>query len=131
MFRSFTALALGAALAVTGFASQARAGNDDLTKALIGLAVIGGIAIAIDNRNDRRDARREAARKRLPEQCLRRFNSGRRAEYGFGERCLNNHAAQVTPPEHCARRGRNRRGNRVTYFPEHCLLNDGYTVVSR
>lgn len=139
MFRSFIALTLTASLAITGFTTPAKAGNDDLTKALIGLAVIAGVAVAIDNRNDRRDARRTArreaeeqsARMVLPRRCLKRFDTGRQIKYGFGVGCLNNRAARVSPPEHCARRGVNPRGRWTTFYPERCMAREGFTVASR
>ncbi|GEM_PF-3212286 len=157
MFRSFIALTLTAALVVTGFTTPAKAGNDDLTKALIGLAVIAGVAITIDNRNDRRrdvDGDRVHSRGQghghayghrhgrghdrvtrpdrsltvLPRRCLKRFDTERRTAYGFGARCLRRTVGHISAPERCERRGVNPRGRWTTFYPERCMVRQGYRI---
>lgn len=142
MFRSFIATALAASLALTAFAAPARADAEDVAKVILGLAIVAGIASAIDNNNDPAPAARHntyrdqdwsrqwnhrgGRRRAIPARCLRPFETRRGTRYGFSERCLDRRAEWINPPERCRRRGENRRGHRITFYGERCMARLGF-----
>lgn len=148
MTKSFIAAVLAASLTITGFsAAPARADAEDVAKVLLGLAIIGGIAHAIDNDNDAPDVSRRDTRPRrfddrrrihrdtrrvLPSNCLRSFETRRGTRWGFGARCLNRSDTHVgNLPQRCERRGETRRGRDRTFYGERCLANHGFRAARR
>ncbi|MGB7242433.1 MAG: hypothetical protein WBC93_10145 [Sulfitobacter sp.] len=156
--RKFIAAIVSTAMLVTGIsAAPARADTDDLAKALaaiVGVAIIGS---AINNRKHRKeDAQRarqaapvqrryvdpgyrvqprplprRVARKLLPGQCLRTFNTRRGTLSVFGERCLQNNYRHVNRlPSNCYRTVRTRNGQRRGYEAQ-CLRSSGYKLARR
>ncbi len=153
--RHFIATIAALAIAITGFsAAPARAGDDDVAKALaviLGLAVVGA---AINNRNDDKKARqhvyvpprakpnrghvaphhqpRHVDRKLLPQQCL--FNlrtDGGHSIQGFGHRCLSrNYQYTNSLPRECTRRVQTRHGYGYAYGAR-CMTQRGYQLARR
>lgn len=150
MRKGFIATILAIALAVTGASTiQARADADDVAGALLGLAIIAGIAAAIDDdddkgrverryhdsddyrpyshRDDYRDRHYRRHAKVLPVRCQRTFETRRGERIGFARRCLNRHAEHLELPRHCLREARTDRGWRQ-FYGKRCLIRDGYRV---
>ena len=159
--RQFIATIAAVAIAITGFsAAPARAGDDDLAKALaviLGLAVVG---TAINKRNDDKKARQHAPvhkprvephrvqprhghiqprplprhvnRKLLPQRCLFNLQTERgRNIQGFGQRCLNRHYQYTNAlPQQCTRRVWTRNGWGYAYGAR-CLDKFGYQLARR
>ncbi|MBS9718040.1 hypothetical protein ACFFUT_07525 [Pseudohalocynthiibacter aestuariivivens] len=157
MTKSFIAAILAVSLAITGVtATQAKADGSDIAKVLLGLAIVGGIAAAVDNNNDRRAAQHAPAtrdrygdryyndggihqrnyrpqnRRRavLPAQCLRTFQTYNGPRDAFGARCLNRNAGNIRLPNRCARQLNTPRGTRHVYSAR-CLDRQGYRVSTR
>lgn len=134
-----TALSLLAATAV-----PAKAGNDDLAKALAAIAAIGIIAsVAKQGRADHRDNRwdnpvdHRAGRdwpprhdqtrtSRVPASCAIMIQGNRHSATVYGERCLRREGFNRLP-QHCARNVRiYGRADRV--YSEQCLRQAGYRI---
>lgn len=131
MKKSFIALAMASAVALTGFAATpARADSEDIAKALLGLLVIGAIVNAVDDDDPAPATRRGSWRQNrvLPRACLRPFETRRGTRYGFGERCIENRVGHIRLPDECERRGENRRGRIRTFYGERCMARRGYRV---
>lgn len=159
--RPFIATIAALAVAITGFsAAPARAGDDDVAKALaviLGLAVVG---TAINKRKDDRKARqhvpqhqprahprtvqpkhnhvqprplpRHVNRKLLPQQCLFNLRTVRgRDIQAFGQRCLQqNYQFTNSLPQQCSRAVQTRRGTGYAYGAR-CLNQQGYQLARR
>ena len=159
MKKGFIATVLAVALAVTGASTiQARADSDDVVGALIGLAIIAGIASAIDddddhNRVDRRhrdqfrhsqysqqyryrdDVRERPRRLRrhakvLPRRCQRVYETRRGERVGFARGCLNRRVSSLSLPRRCLREAETNRGWQ-RFYGKRCLLRHGYRVAGR
>ncbi len=152
MPKGFIATVLAIALAITGASAiPARADAEDVFGALIGLAIIAGIAAAIDDDDeqaqtnhrrpdrhqyhDRRHQRHHA--RALPQRCERVFNTRRGAQVGYGRNCINRHAGRLELPRNCLREGRAagaapaaRSGRRI-FYGKRCLRREGYQVTGR
>lgn len=139
-------------LITAGTAAPARAGDDDVGKALaaiLGLAIIG--AVIADKRDDKKKAKvvhpqpkrhvkkhvaprpipNRVNRKILPQHCLRSFEVQDGYIRGFGRRCLNRHydyAHQL--PGRCYREVWTDRGRRGIYGAR-CLRHKGYQLARR
>jgi len=147
MTKSFIAAVLAASLTITGFSTApARADAEDIAKVLLGLAIIGGIAHAIDKDNDAPDVSRRDPRPRrhddrrriyrdthtnLPANCLRSFETRRGTRWGYGARCLNRRMHHVNLPNRCERRGEARNGRSRIFYGERCLAQHGFRSVRR
>ena len=154
--RKFIAVVISVSVAITAFsANSAIAGERDAARFLAGVAglVILG-AILEDQRRDNkstgyvsrnryepaprayrnpnsrlkpRPLPKRVARKILPAECVRDFNSRRGAVRMVGNRCLENNYRYVNRlPNDCYREVRTRRGVRSGYGVR-CLRNSGYT----
>ena len=135
MKRSLTAIFLALTMIITSIsasATPARA-DEDVAKVLAGLALLGIIAAAVDDRNDRkaaRNAQRHVTPKKIkrravaPNRCLRDqwTHRGWRQVYGAG--CMRHHA-QIAPPRQCLREARSNSGPRRFYTPR-CLQKHGW-----
>lgn len=135
MKRSLTAIFLGLTMIITSIsvsAAPARA-DEDVAKVLAGLALLGIIAAAVDDRNDRKAARaaerakqakKERRRAVAPNRCLRDqwTHKGWRQVYGAG--CMRHHS-QFAPPRACLREARSNSGPRRYYTPR-CLQKHGW-----
>lgn len=143
LHRKFISLIAGASILITGFAAApARAGDDDVARALaaiVGIAIIGA-AINDSRRDDRtqpvirhgrhvepRPLPRRVHRKLLPRHCLRTYSSRRSGDFtAFGRKCLRNNYAQTKSlPQNCLREVRAKRGRHFAYGAR-CLRNQGY-----
>ena len=142
MTKSFIATILAAALAITSVSAvPARASSDDVAKVLLGLAIVAGIATAIDNNNrnaapsrrlgerydDDRGWKPRRVRNVLPAQCLRSFETRNGTRRGYGARCLNRNARWLDLPRRCEREVRTRRGWR-TFYGARCLRREGFVT---
>lgn len=150
--RQFIATISALAIVITGFsAAPARAGDDDLAKALaviLGLAVVG---TAINKRNDDKKSRqpvykqkpqrghvehrplpRRVDRKLLPQRCLYNLRTDRgRDIQAFGQRCLKrNYQFTNSLPRQCERRVQTRNGWGNAYGAR-CLNKQGYQLARR
>ncbi len=137
MKRSLTATALALTMIITSIsvtAAPARA-DEDVAKVLAGLALLGIIAAAVDDRKDRKAARKAQTyvapkhvkrRAVAPNRCLRDqwTHKGWRQVYGAG--CMRKHA-RVAPPRKCLREARSNSGPRRFYTPR-CLRKHGWSV---
>ncbi|MCV6594454.1 MAG: hypothetical protein OIF48_15990 [Silicimonas sp.] len=152
-----------AAIAALGLALTpvpAAADGQDLAKALAGLAVIGLIAKAVDDRRDRKKAarlgqieshdgrrvlqgelyrpgtrapepRHNARHFALPDQCIRVVQGGGRDRLVYGARCLQRrYQHSADLPQWCERDLRTDRGLRRV-FAARCLARDGWRVARR
>lgn len=152
-YRHFIALVVISAIAITGFsAAPARAGQDDLNKALAalaGLALLGAVIHhardddkkerrrVIDRRYDpydppiSRPLPRRVERKILPQQCLRSVDARDGRLQVFGRRCLKrNYSYADSLPGKCKRRFRGKGEKRVGYEAR-CLRREGYALARR
>ncbi|AJE45098.1 hypothetical protein [Celeribacter indicus] len=139
----FTAGLLALSLAAAGLAAApARAANEDLLKALGGLAAIVVIGKAIDNNRDKSKEkhkdRKPAGRHAeylIPRECVtsataddRRGGYRDRSRLVVTERCATRARASRTPlPRACETRLPTRQG-RVDAYDLGCLTNFGYRV---
>ena len=160
-YRHFIAIIVTSAIAITGFsAAPARAGQDDMTKALAalaGLAVLGVVIHKVREDNKKRKPRvidrrygpedrlredvrrgveprplpRRVNRKLLPQQCLRSVESREGRMRVFGQRCLErNYRFTDSLPRKCEQKFRTDRGKRVGYGAR-CLSRKGYALARR
>lgn len=159
--RQFIATIAAVAIAITGFSAvPARAGNDDLGKALAALAGLAVLGVVIKNARD--DDKRQshpprndvyghgygsgrddfdgvrprplphrANQKLLPQQCLRSVNSWEGRQRVFGQRCLErNYNFTQRLPRECLRRFQTDRGRGIGYEAR-CLSHYGYELARR
>lgn len=146
MHRYFIAAVVTATVIITGFtAVPARAGNDDLAKALAGIAALAIIGKVIHDRKDRDQVTRapqihyqqpikprplpdRVSRKALPQQCLRQAETGHGVVRVFGARCLENSYRFTNQlPQSCALQVHTQRGWRWAYGAR-CLRDNGYQI---
>jgi hypothetical protein len=145
MHRSFIAAIIAATIVITGFsAAPARAGGDDIAKALAGLAMLAIIGKAISDNRDGHQVSRQAAprhqyvqprplpkriaRNALPGQCLRVIDTRRGTTRMFMRRCLERNYRYVNRlPQACAQRVRTDRGPRYGYNAR-CLRQSGFRI---
>jgi hypothetical protein len=156
MHRKFIATVAAVSILITGFAAApARAGQDDIGRALaalLGIAIVG--AVIHDKKKDKKKAARAQQQQRhkvhkpvqkkrhvkprplprrasehlLPGRCLRSFETHRGTARIFGERCLQRHYSFTNRlPQHCERRVRTDRGPRFG-FGARCLRKQGYKL---
>ncbi|WP_420012534.1 hypothetical protein [Tateyamaria sp.] len=155
--RQFIAAVAAAAIAITGFSvAPARAGDDDLGKALAALAGLAVLGVVIKNSRDdkktkhgsdlrdypRDDRGTHGVHKRvhprplpprvghrlLPQRCLRSVQGRDGRLRVFGERCLERHYNHVHRlPERCSTRFRTERGLRYGYRAR-CLSRHGFQL---
>jgi hypothetical protein len=140
------------------FAAPARAGDDDVAKVIAGMAALFIIGSAIKkSRNDdnhgynnhvsrgnryegdiqeaqpRRHTRprplpQRANRKKLPSECLRRFETRRGTVRMMAQRCLErNYRFTHALPQQCHTRVRTENGKRRGYAMR-CLRDRGYSI---
>lgn len=148
--RKFIALILSLSLAVTGFSAVPARADEDVAKVIAGLALLGIIGAAI---NDRRDDHRPAvthnrpnhghggqgygnrplpsgvARYDVPAQCLRVFPRYSQSQKLLGQGCLRKnyrHANRL--PHSCKVTFWNGRKHKTGYRPG-CLRKNGYRLV--
>ncbi len=148
MHRYFIAFVVTATVAITAFSAKpARASDQDLARALAGIAVLAIIGKAIHDHNKDDDRVRQksfvnrqtlieprplpnrVSRRVLPRQCLRtvetRNGNTRRV---LGARCLErNYRFSSQLPRSCARQVETRRGWRWAYGAR-CLRQNGYQI---
>ncbi|MBL4766615.1 MAG: hypothetical protein JKY94_02730 [Rhodobacteraceae bacterium] len=155
MHRKFITLIIVVAIAVTGFSAPARAGNNDVAKALAGLAVLAIIGATIHKRNqkkavissrssepvyrgqkhrrhgnvDPRPMPQQVARTILPRSCLRRFDLGHGEKTKvLARRCMfNTYEHTQNLPRACAERIWSPKGVRRG-FNVRCLKQNGYRI---
>ena len=154
-YRQFIAIVVTTAVAITGIsAAPARAGQDDVAKALAALAGLAVLGVVIHNaRDDDKKARRPVTdrrygpddrfreearvgvgswphprrvdRKLLPQQCLRKVKGKDGRLHVFGQRCLKrNYRYAKKLPRKCVRRYLTERGVRSGYEAR-CLSRRG------
>lgn len=157
MHRKFIAAIVAVSVAITALsASSAVAGNKDLSRFLAGIAGLAIIGAVIHDQNKRKKTARHVARsahnpvphhdarprhqpkpkplpsrvarKLLPAQCLRDFETRHGDVRMFGNRCLNNNFKYVDQlPQYCFREVRTPQGLRRGYG-DYCLRNKGYSL---
>lgn len=160
MSRFFKLALVGAtslSLAFTPVTASAGSNGEDLAKALAGLAVLGIVAKAIDDRKDRRKRRRAAKPNHgsieqqplpkiidgeirrpgdrlsykdhpLPDRCLRVVDTAKGAQEVYAGQCLNRRYAYAHKlPQHCERLVRTYDGLRTVYASR-CLASKGWLV---
>jgi hypothetical protein len=149
-YRHFIATVAISAVAITGFsAAPARAGQDDLNKALAALAGLAVLGVVIhhvrdDDKKERRrvidrrydpydppisrPAHRRVDRKILPQHCLRSVDARDGRQHVFGRRCLKQNYNYVDSlPDRCKLRFRGNGEKRVGYGAR-CLHHAGYVL---
>ncbi|WP_308916187.1 hypothetical protein [Jannaschia sp. LMIT008] len=142
MIRTILTAILCTALALPATAQQQRPTGRDMAVVLGGLVALYALKETIDRRNDRKRARREAARPeprahradrrlRAPDRCLRAHRTDRGVVRGYGARCMQDRVVGpgLLPPR-CLRRLRTDRGRRAVYAPR-CLHREGWRVARR
>lgn len=160
-YRHFIAIVVTSAIAITGFsAAPARAGQDDVNKALAALAGLAVLGVVIHNvREDDKKSKprvidrrygpddrfreevrrgekprplpRRANRKLLPQQCLRSVETREGRMHVFGQRCLErNYRFADSLPRKCEQKFRTDRGKRMGYGAR-CLSRRGYALARR
>mmetsp|Transcript_27755 Transcript_27755/g.51668 ORF Transcript_27755/g.51668 Transcript_27755/m.51668 type:complete len:159 (-) Transcript_27755:106-582(-) len=149
--RHFIAAIAAAAISITGFsAAPARAGEDDLGKALAALAGLAVLGVVIKNSRDDKKAKPHipgdrigrdirtgvhprplpprVGHKLLPQRCLRSVQGRDGRLRVFGERCLERHYHYTHRlPERCGTRFRTDRGVRYGYGAR-CLSRHGFQL---
>lgn len=158
MHRKFITLIVAAAIAVTGFSTQVRAGDKDVAKALAGLAFLAIIGAAIhDNKKDKpvvstrnpkpgyrhpghphhrvvkpRPLPPHVARTILPRSCLRSFETGRgKHTKVVGRKCMSKkYRYMQNLPRRCAQQAWGARAMR-NGFNVRCLKRNGYRLSHR
>ncbi len=153
LHRKFIVTILALSVAITGLnATPARADSEDIAKILAGVAVLGIIGAAInDRKHDNRDHPHvdpipephpyprplppRVRRYDLPSQCLTTVRSNGRDRNLVGMHCLRNNYRYVNElPRRCYMeldtRYNTKRGYRAGYRPE-CLREHGYRLVRR
>ena len=119
--RQFIATIAAVSMAITGFSAvPARAGDDDLAKAL---AVILGVAIvgsAIKNNKDDRKSRHEVHRPKPRADHVRRDHVKPRHKR-YEPRPLPRHVSRKLLPQRCLFNVRNKNGRSIQAFGERCL----------
>lgn len=148
MKKGFIATVLAIALAITGVSTvQARADTEDVIGVLLGLAIVAGVASALDDddkrvdrhrdgyysNNDRyahrydyreRDHRYRSRVRAALRNCEREFRTRRGTQLGYGQRCLERRLNRVDLPDRCLREGRiNHRWR--SFYAKRCLHNEG------
>lgn len=145
LHRKFISLIAGASILITGLAAApARAGDDDVARALaalVGIAIIGA-AINDARKDDHaqpvvrhkprvapRPLPRRVNRKLLPQRCFRSFWGDRGGQVrGFGPKCLrNNYPFVRSLPQTCLRAVRG-SGGRHNIYGARCLRSKGYQL---
>jgi hypothetical protein len=138
----------GLSILITSFAAApARAGDDDVARALAALVGIAIIGAAINDARDDRHVKPKVhtysgvnprplpprvRRNILPQKCFRVFtnNKGGRMP-AFGHRCLQNSYAYANAlPHRCLRNAKTNRGLRPVYGAR-CLRQEGYQLSRR
>lgn len=151
LHRTFIAGVLALSVAITGLnAAPARADAEDIAKILAGVAVLGIIGAAInDRKHDRRDAQREGhhgqpipqpyprplppqvRRYDLPAQCLTTVRRHGDRQELLGAHCLRHNYSHVRDlPQACYTEVYSRHDTARGYEPR-CLRRYGYRLVSR
>ena len=148
MFRRSIATLLSAALVATSVSTAPARADEDVAKVLGGLVVLGLIAKAIDDRNDRkRDVRHSGTivhppvvhrdpglrrhpikrhRKIAPQRCLRETWTHRGTRTVYGARCMQRFS-QAQLPHRCLRENQTRSGPRY-FYTRNCLSQYGWKV---
>lgn len=140
MTRKLIATVLSAALIATSFTTAPARADEDVAKVLGGLVVLGLIAKAIDDRNDRKRKatghvtyppvakphRPHRPVKVAPRECLRETWTHRGYRDVYSARCLKRHS-RVQLPQSCLRQNHTNSGPRFFYTP-YCLRKQGWRV---
>ncbi|MEP1537846.1 MAG: hypothetical protein ABJQ34_00075 [Paracoccaceae bacterium] len=154
MHRQFIAAVTAMSVAITVFATQpARAGDEEVARALAAIAGIAILGAAIKSSRDKKKERaaqhsypaqpkvhrhvqprplpKRVNRKFLPRHCLHNFRDRRGSFSAFGRNCLNkNYGFTNSLPQHCARSVRANRGHHTVYSAR-CLSKNGFKVARR
>ncbi len=145
MHRKFIALIAATAIAITGFTAPARAGGDDVAKALAGLAAVLIIGAAINSSLDNSPAvaapspspapashghSNAVSRYVLPGQCERRIRTDRGYQRVLGANCVaRNYSYARSLPDKCVSSYWIASRNRLeTGYTKSCLQNHGYRI---
>mgnify|MGYP006939814532 CR=1 FL=1 len=151
MKRTITAALISLTLAVTSVtatATPAQAGQNDVAKALIGIAALYAISEAVrSNRSSRQVSRAPVRQVRpvirpvrqigkynhwtLPRKCVTRISTRRGMQNFLGQRCLRKNLKRAKMlPVTCLREVRS-RGNWRKMYKARCLRNNGYRMEAR
>ena len=154
MHRRFIATITAASIAITAFAAPpARAGDEEVARALAAIAGIAILGAAIKSSRDKkkehathqaqprhpkvhrqvqpRPLPKRVHRKSLPQRCLRNFRDRHGTFTAFGRQCLHNNYNFVNSlPQRCERSVRTNRGYRSVYGAR-CLSRNGFQVARR
>jgi hypothetical protein len=155
MKRTITAALISLTLAVTSVtatATPAQAGQNDVAKALIGIAALYAISEAVRSNRSSRQVSRQVSRApvrqvrpvirpgrqigkynhwTLPRKCVTRINTRRGAQNFLGQRCLRKNLKRAKMlPATCLREVRS-RGNWRKMYKARCLRNNGYRMEAR
>ena len=144
--RTFISAVAGISFVIAGFsAAPARAGDEDVARALaaiLGIAIIGAAINDARKDNDAKPVVRHYPRPRplpkqvnrrvLPENCFRAYSDTRGGRVAaFSPHCLNQRYAYASNlPRTCLRQAFTPRGWRNVYGAK-CLRNKGYRVAGR
>ena len=154
MHRQFIAVITATSIAITAFAAQpARAGDEDVARALAAIAGIAILGAAIKSSRDKdkdravqhsypakpkvhrhvqpRPLPKRVNRKLLPQHCLHNFRDRHGSFPAFGRNCLSkNYAFTNSLPQRCARSVRANRGHHTVYGAR-CLSRNGFQLARR
>jgi hypothetical protein len=129
MKKTMTASLLALSIAFTSVsATPVEARSKDVAKVIAGIALLAIIGAAVnDNRRHRATPvpAPTPSRWRLPNRCLKDYETERGWQRGFGSACLRKHAPRVTLPRQCKVTLWTTEGRRNVYAPG-CLSDRGY-----
>lgn len=147
MFKKYTASLLSAAIVATSLTTAPARADSDVAKVLGGLVIIGALAKALDDKNDRNRHRSTgtivkphvSSRSRIHTQrthrshrgakianrrCLSQTWTHRGARQVYGARCLQG-SVRAQLPQNCLRKNHTNNGPRHFYGRE-CLIQHGW-----
>lgn len=146
MHRKFITLILATSIAVTGLSAAPAYADGKTARMFGGLALLGIIALAIQDSNQKRNVTRnytynnttkprplppQVSNKYLPQHCLRSKSVNGHRRNLFGANCLRNNNVRTSALPYACQLGYwNGRQNRVGYEPV-CLRERGYRFARR
>ncbi len=133
MTKKFMATLLAASIAFTTVtAAPVQARNNDAVKAIAGIALLAiiGKAISDSNHHSAPTPVPHTPRYRLPNRCLRDYETQSGWTQAYGSRCLANNLPRVSLPHQCKRTLWTAQGRRNVYLPG-CMSTHGFRIARR
>lgn len=138
--RTFIAIVLSAALAVTGVSAVPARADNDVGKVIAGVAVLGLLGAALHRHNTRDRRRQQVMQPKpipqhfrkydLPARCVRYFPNYSHEENLVARGCLRkNYQYEASLPRQCRVTFWNGNAHRTGYRPR-CLTKRGYRLIT-